>query len=115
MFDHMRGAFESPSFIDYQLKMLFHLNSSIKNYPNTTCIDRDFPRVISRLASIDRGVYTLSHTFKDCKKSSINQMENVLYTQVRHGVNKVCTVIGSFPNRNDSITSYTESNIRQIL
>ena len=113
--DHMKDVFESLSFIDYQTNILLHLESSNTNDPNIACIDSVLSGVISCLASINRGVNTLSQIFKDYKQSRINQIENVLHTQDQNGINEVCTIIGSFPNRNDSITSSAEGNVRQIM
>ena len=80
IFDHTRDVFESSSFIDYQTKMLIHLEISSTSDNNTACINSVLPGTVSRLFSIDRGVDTLSQTFKDYKQSIICQTESVLHT-----------------------------------
>ena len=60
-------------------------------------------------------VLILYHKYsKKYKQTSVNQIENVLHTQVEHGINEVCNYIGSFPNRNENATSLPDDYASKV-
>ena len=68
----MTTIFDSPLFLDFEAKMLIHLETCDINNPNEACIDSVLPGVVSRLDKIDGGVNTLSQISKKYKQTSVN-------------------------------------------